>query len=145
MTTCECDLRWRRWDGFGRCTTCGLRYIEPRRVPRDPADQPLPTPSTAPSIIDLVLVDISDEDVRADIRERAEVGRQRYGQPLRAHNGRNALLDAYLEALDLIMYSRQALEEASNNGERADRRPVYASAVRVACALRRLLPEGARS
>jgi hypothetical protein len=31
--------------------------------------------------------------------------------PLQAHNGRNALIDAYQEALDLVVYLRQAIEE----------------------------------
>lgn len=35
-------------------------------------------------------------------------------QPLEpAHNGRDALVDAYQEALDLTMYLRQAIEERS--------------------------------
>lgn len=49
--------------------------------------------------------------VNEDIQQRAEVGEKKYGERLRAHNGRNALLDAYQEALDLCMYLRQALEE----------------------------------
>ena len=30
-----------------------------------------------------------------DMRNRDHVGRQRYGTPLQAHNGRDALVDAY--------------------------------------------------
>jgi len=53
----------------------------------------------------------SGELVIADMRERDHVGRQRYGTPLQANNGRDALLDAYQEALDLVVYLRQAIEE----------------------------------
>jgi hypothetical protein len=42
---------------------------------------------------------------------RDHVGRARYGTPLQAHNGRDALVDAYQEALDLVVYLRQAIEE----------------------------------
>jgi hypothetical protein len=49
--------------------------------------------------------------VIADMHERDQVGRERYGTPLQAHNGRDALVDAYQEALDLVVYLRQAIEE----------------------------------
>ena len=49
--------------------------------------------------------------VLADLRLRAERGRAEYGEYLRADNGRDALIDAYQEALDLVMYLRQAIEE----------------------------------
>lgn len=66
------------------------------------SDQPAPKKTDGAHIADLVL---------EDIRERKRIGIQRYGTPLQAHNGRNALRDAYEEALDLAMYLRQALEE----------------------------------
>jgi hypothetical protein len=65
-------------------------------------DQPPPVPSDRPAVWDLVI---------ADMRERDAVGRQRYGTPLQPHNGRDALVDAYQEALDLVVYLRQAIEE----------------------------------
>jgi len=34
-----------------------------------------------------------------------------YGEPLRAHNGRVALVDLYQEVLDAAMYVRQLIEE----------------------------------
>lgn len=49
--------------------------------------------------------------VRRDLADRELVGIQRYGTPLQAHNGRDALRDAYEEALDLACYLRQAIEE----------------------------------
>lgn len=54
------------------------------------------------------------ELVIADMRERDATGRARYGTPLQAHNGRDALVDAYQEALDLVVYLRQAIEERGN-------------------------------
>ncbi|SRR6266536_588900 len=72
----------------------------PRYVPI--ADQPPPAPNTGPAIADLVI---------ADMTERKAIGIQRYGTPLQAHNGRDALIDAYQEALDLCCYLRQAIEE----------------------------------
>lgn len=49
--------------------------------------------------------------VIADLEERSRVGAAKYGTPLRAHNGRDALVDSYQEALDLVQYLRQLLEE----------------------------------
>lgn len=51
------------------------------------------------------------ELVADDILERMHHGTRKYGTALRAFNGRNALLDAYEEALDLAVYLRQALIE----------------------------------
>lgn len=65
-------------------------------------EQPMPTRSERPAIVDLVLV---------DIKERDRIGQERYGTRLQAHNGRDALVDAYQEALDLAIYLRQAIEE----------------------------------
>ena len=49
--------------------------------------------------------------VHADIEERERLGYVTYGGPLMAFNGRDALKDAYDEALDQAMYLRQAIEE----------------------------------
>lgn len=64
--------------------------------------QPQPKPTNNPHIADLVCV---------DIRYRKEEGIKRYGVPLQAGNGRDALQDAYEEALDLCQYLKQAIEE----------------------------------
>ena len=47
----------------------------------------------------------------ADIEARRAVGVKRYGVELLTHNGRDALTDAYQEALDLAIYLRQAIAE----------------------------------
>lgn len=49
--------------------------------------------------------------VLEDLTSRAETGKLKYGTYLRADNGRDALMDAYQEALDLCMYLRQAIYE----------------------------------
>lgn len=49
--------------------------------------------------------------VQADLEERAAVGVKRYGERLTTFNGRDALVDAYQEVLDLAVYLRQEIEE----------------------------------
>jgi hypothetical protein len=51
------------------------------------------------------------EMVVEDMQARDAAGRAKYGTPLQSHNGRDALVDAYQEALDLAVYLRQAIEE----------------------------------
>ncbi len=46
-----------------------------------------------------------------DMKDRIALGLKRYGTKLQTHNGRDALVDAYQEALDLVMYLRQEIEE----------------------------------
>lgn len=65
-------------------------------------EQPTPNMNNSTPIWDLVI---------ADMRERDNIGRRRYGTPLQANNGRDALIDVYQEALDLVVYLRQAIEE----------------------------------
>lgn len=74
-------------------------------------DQPLPIPNTRQPVWELVI---------ADMHERNRVGTERYGVPLQPFNGRDALMDAYQEALDLAVYLRQAIEERSDGGADAD-------------------------
>jgi len=49
--------------------------------------------------------------VAADFLERGEYGIRKYGTKLTVHNGRDPLNDAYEEALDLVVYLRQMIEE----------------------------------
>ncbi len=58
------------------------------------------------------------EDVRAlskdlmiDLEARARMGEAKYGTRLKAHNGRDALVDLYQELLDAWVYLRQHIEE----------------------------------
>ncbi len=80
----------------------GGTVIEGTAIELSIEDQPPPVPNDRPAVWDLVI---------ADMRERDQVGRQRYGTPLQPHNGRDALVDAYQEALDLAVYLRQAIAE----------------------------------
>lgn len=65
-------------------------------------DQPLPVVNDGPDIQSMVV---------ADIIQRRQVGIERYGTALQAHNGRDMLRDAYEEALDLSIYLRGCLAE----------------------------------
>ncbi len=65
------------------------------------------TPQTPPTPGKLTVY----EYVLADIAARAEAGKEKYGTYLQTCNGRDALMDAYQEALDLCMYLRQAILE----------------------------------
>lgn len=49
--------------------------------------------------------------VLADLQARSDIGKEKYGTELRANNGRDALTDAYQEALDMCQYLRQAIYE----------------------------------
>ena len=85
-------------------------------------DQPMPvvvTEASGAAVWDLVLADPRvPEWLRSIIVERDALGVSRYGQRLRVHNGRDALLDAFQEALDLWVYLKQcemrALEVATD-------------------------------
>lgn len=66
-----------------------------------------------------------------DMRQRDAEGRRKYDTPLQAFNGRRPLVDAYQEALDLVVYLRQAVEEG-----RDDLAPMYREARALAHRLR---------
>ena len=63
--------------------------------------QPIPKPGKE-GITQLVI---------ADLLEREKRGIAKYGRTLETHNGRNALVDAYEEALDLAQYLKQEILE----------------------------------
>jgi len=50
-----------------------------------------------------------------DMKERRLMGIKKYGTPLQPNNGRNTLVDAYQEALDLVVYLRSKIEEEKVN------------------------------
>lgn len=85
-------------------------------------DQPAPKPSTRTPAWELVVKYISnnyrdDENdgnvlkVIEDGRKRDALGRERYGVPLAAGNGRDSMIDAYQELLDSAAYLRTELNE----------------------------------
>lgn len=86
--------------------SCGVDV--PERANRDGDTQPLPIPNDRTAIQDLVI---------ADILSRKKLGVRRYGSALQAGNGRDALRDAYEEALDLAVYLRQVIEERKMKSE----------------------------
>ena len=65
------------------------------------SEQPKPT-GTGPDIVEMV---------KQDLEDRAIMGERKYGQRLKAFNGRDSLMDAYQEVLDLSVYLRQVIEE----------------------------------
>jgi hypothetical protein len=81
---------------------------------RDPhRDQPLPSPGQQ-SVQDALI---------GAVQERRAYGVRKYGRPLETHNGRDALTDAWEEALDLVTYLTQM------RLERGDQLPAAPSAV----------------
>lgn len=64
--------------------------------------QPRSVPNSNPAVWDLV---------QADMRDRDAMGERKHGTRLQPHNGRDSLVDAYQEALDLVVYLRQAIYE----------------------------------
>ena len=77
----------------------------PEREGREGDTQPMPKPADGPIMHELVI---------ADLQSRLEVGVKRYGQPLRAFNGRDPLQDLYEELLDACVYLRQLMEESAS-------------------------------
>ncbi|QGH79249.1 hypothetical protein KNU78_gp06 [Gordonia phage Sukkupi] len=69
--------------------------------------QPAPEPSDAPSAHDLVI---------GDMARRKEFGLAKYGTPLQHDNGRDHLVDAYKEVLDLAVYLRNEIEARHERG-----------------------------
>jgi hypothetical protein len=78
-------------------------------------DQPLPTPGQQP---------VQDALIGA-VQERRAYGIRKYGRPLETHNGRDALTDAWEEALDLVTYLTQM------RLERGDQLPAATPAARA--------------
>lgn len=74
----------------------------PERANREGDTQPMPQVNDHPDI---------QSQVIADIEARREVGIKRYGTALQPHNGRDALVDAYEEVLDLACYLKQRIVE----------------------------------
>ncbi len=65
-------------------------------------DQPAPIHNTYPAVTDLVVI---------DLQTRKKFGTRKYGVPLQAFNGRDALFDLYEEILDASAYCKQRLLE----------------------------------
>jgi len=77
-------------------------------------DQPLPRGTGA----------IIGNLVRSDIEKRMELGRRKYGEYLRAFNGRSWKIDLYEELLDAVCYLRQGIEEQRAIERRKEQQPL---------------------
>lgn len=104
-----------------KCNLCGELFYQEYNLKShiyeihpDPKFQPQPIANQESQII--------LHKVLVDLINRSEHGQKTYGTFLQSHNGRNALLDAYEEALDLCMYLRQALDEQTKKREFASSR-----------------------
>lgn len=80
--------------------------------------EPAPIPEDgAPSAHDLVIEDLREHHglhfrlVIEDVRERKAMGLAKYNTILQPNNGRDSLVDAYQEALDLAAYLRNEREK----------------------------------
>ncbi len=115
--------------------------------------QPAPTGEGA-VVLDAVIANLQGWDDRdgvlliPDLKARAEEGLKKYGIYLRTNNGRDALMDAYQEALDLVMYTGQFYLEVLESEGGASRRfwfarTAFMSAVRSSLHLRFELGWGA--
>jgi hypothetical protein len=101
--------------------------------------QPPPKPAVGPAIWDLVIKDCirqGGSELVDDMRARDALGCERYGIPLRAHDGRDTKIDAFQEALDLIVYAKKAAVEATDDWERMCMEQVCADAKRLAMTLK---------
>ena len=52
-----------------------------------------------------------------DLKARRAKYKPIYGEALTTHNGRNVLVDAYQEAMDLCLYLRQEIQERIDAGQ----------------------------
>lgn len=64
------------------------------------SDASTPEPKLEPGTIDIWPLVIED------IQDRVEMGKSKYSTVLQANNGRDALMDAYQEAIDMVLYLR---------------------------------------
>jgi hypothetical protein len=114
------------------------------------ADQPPPVANDEPAVWPVVIRDIESrchggasteglEQLADDARERDRVGRDRYGVPLQLHNGRDALVDAYQECLDAMVYLRQACAEELDRAREVQLAVLYSESLELARRVRVIL------
>lgn len=82
------------------CPMCVVARAYENKTLSEP--EPQPSKNDLPYVWDLVVKDMIDRD---------NSGVVKYNTRLQPHNGRNVLIDAYQEALDLAVYLRQAIYE----------------------------------
>lgn len=84
---------------FAFCGGPGCKWPAPSEAATTAQAKP---EGTGPDITPLVI---------ADLEARSVLGRAKYGEVLRAFNGRDPLVDLYQEILDAAQYVRQEIEE----------------------------------
>lgn len=94
-------------DSLSECSKADLPYLEQvfkdtmrKAMEFDTQSQPIPNQEPPMWLL-----------VKEDMLKRNAFGIKKYGTPLQPFNGRDALQDAYEEALDLCVYLRTALYE----------------------------------
>ena len=83
-------------------TTPWIAPGEPKPETKLVDPQPPPKTAATPAVWSLVMRDMAERDI---------TGAAKYGVRLQPNNGRDALVDAFQEALDLCVYLRQAIFE----------------------------------
>lgn len=86
---------------------------------------PPPVLNEEPACWDLVIAALNtakpdpvDEQLRADIAARDAFGLAKYGTRLKTNDGRNPLVDAYQEVLDLVVYlAKDSAEVEQKHGK----------------------------
>jgi len=112
---------------------------------RDPAtDQPLPVKGQVAvhqAVIDSLpewnLEEKGSWAIERGLRARLALGVRKYGTPLESHNGRDALQDAWEEALDTMVYVMQ-LKLESDPGDALALSGIESSVMDVLAGLARL-------
>lgn len=117
------------------------------------APQPPPTVGEGESVWPLIYDStglVLPDWLKADMRARHEMGIAKYGTALKVWNGRDAVIDAYQESLDLIVYVRQARERLGPYSLRTHENInvhlaldlAFHNAVQIACHLGQLAQRG---
>jgi len=106
--------------------------------------EPTPQKNQHPAIWPLVIESLVGkvgvpEALIEDMKARDQFGRKKYGTPLQPFNGRDAVRDAYQEALDLCVYTKQATMEHPKDESLQD---VHTNAIQCAIQLRKILDRG---
>ena len=92
-------------------TMTGLRQLAERH-----ATMSQPAPRAGDGDVWASLMPRLSPSLRPYAEARRQLGIERYGTPLQAHNGRDVLTDALQEALDLMVYMQQAIIEQTDTG-----------------------------
>lgn len=112
---------------------------EPQLPGEDAAKvQPLPTGNGVDVAVEVAkdLRALALDAIAEDVEARIRLGERKYGTRLKAHNGRDAMLDAYQEILDFLNYIKQGVIEDRPGCQR-----LYDSAISLAREVKQLYGE----